>query len=520
MADLAPNHRVELVAALQRADPEAFITALWASNALQTGRSELAVPTLRRVPADAATDGMLGSHAIYPWELETLANELFALSGSTFSSLIDFADWPTLAWLVNMLRNVEGEEYWARRDEIDIRKELGRIGARQFEWQRGFTTTAEFYRNVVIYGQGECARFMAARHGVSVVDMTFVGYALMAALLKQPMLRHRNDLAMLHDLGVTKSSLRRVLVRIAAPVGTVRVEAAELRLHAAGTAYSPSILRRYPCILMGPGGRRLRAPLPDLVIARVTSGLFYDVVEGGGSIRAEYGGNFEAYAHRLFKAMIPNLDLLREWEYRAGGSTSRTPDLVSLTAEGAVELAMECKASRMSVTARFGEDPSGERGYDEMAKGVTQIWRFFSHCRRGLTGRVATPEAKGLLLCLDDWFLARSSMAEDVLARAHARADLIDGGLPVEDRRPIGFASINEIEMALRRASKDTFMRTVDIASSPERRGWMFQFLHEEVAGDRGERRPYPFEDELEELLPWWRLLRSARDDQKTDADA
>ena len=507
----------ELTAALQRADPEAFVANLWAANALQSGRSSHAMPYLRRVPTDAAIDGILGPHAIYPWELETLANEMFAAPRQKFTSLIDFGDWPALAWLANLLRNIEGAEYRDRRSELDMFRELGRIGARQFEWQRGFTTTAEFYRSVVMYGQGECARFLSERHGVTAADMTFVGYGLMAATLQEPLIRPRADLAILGELGVSRTAIARVMDRIAAPIDLVRAEAAELRRLGAGTAYAPSILRRYPSVLMGAGRRRLRTPLPQLLVARVTSGLFYDVVEGGGPVRGEYGANFETYTHRLLGAMVPDLDLRREWEYRAGGSTSRTPDLVSLDAQGAVDLVIECKAARMSVTARFGEDPSGERGYDEMAKGVTQLWRFFSHCRLGLTGRVATPAAKGLLVCLDDWFLARSRMAEDVIARAHRRADVIDGGIPVEDRRPVGFASINEIEMASRRATRGTFMRAVDVASSPERRGWMFQFLHDELVPKGIERRPYPFDDELEELLPWWRLLRVARGDDPAD---
>lgn len=505
----------ELTAALIRADPETFVTNLWAANALQSGRSTRAMPHLRRVPIDAATDGILGPHAIYPWELETLANEMFAVHRPTFTSLVDFGDWPRLAWLTDVLRRLEGAEYRDRRSDQDIFTELGRIGARQFEWQRGFTTTAEFYRSVVIYGQGECGRFLSDRHGVTVADMTFVGYGLMAAMLQDPLLRPRVDLAVLEDLGVSRVAIGRVLDRIAAPIDVVRAAATDLRGLGTGTAYAPSILRRYPSILMGAGRRRLRTPLPELLVARVTSGLFYDVVEGGGPVRAEYGVNFETYTHRLLGVMIPDLDLRREWEYQAGGSTSRTPDLISLNVQGAVDLVMECKAARMSVTARFGEDPSGERGYEEMAKGVTQLWRFFSHCRRELTGRAATPEAKGLLICLDDWFLARSTMAADVISRAHARADVIDGGIPAEDRRPVGFASINEMEMALRRATRRTFMQAVDVAASPERRGWMFQLLHDELVPEGSERRPYPFDDELEELLPWWQVLRVARGEDR-----
>lgn len=119
-----------------------------------------------------------------------------------------------------------------------------------------------------------------------------------------------------------------------------------------------------------------------------------------------------------------------------------------------------------------------------------------------------------MVVCLDDWFLARGAMVAEVLSRAHALADAIDGGLPQEDRRPIAFVSINEVEVALRTATPGTFLAAVDRASGEDRRGWLFQSLHDQVAGRDAVRRPYPFDDDLEELLPWWRLLREAKGEQ------
>lgn len=512
--DEARALRRDLATVLARVDPEQMAAAFWAANALQTGRAEAMSGMLSRVPEDAASDGILGGHAIYPWELETLANELLATPQQRFTTALNIGDWPILAEIANMLRRVEGAEYGVRRTEQDIFMELGRISARQFEWQRGFVTTAEFYRSVAVYGQGECERYMREAHGVGVAEMTFVGYSVMAGMLGLPVLRPRTDLQVLQGLGMSAEAVKRVLARISAPVATVRAEASRIRGQGQQIAYSPSILRRFPCLLFGPGGRRMRAPLPDLITGRVTSGLFYDVIGGGGAVRDEYGRRFEGYVHRLFEAMLPGLPLEREWTYRRAGSNFNTPDLISIDDTGTVAAVMECKASRMSIAARFDEDPSGDRGYGEMAKGVSQIWRFFSHCRLGLTGRQAAEEARCMVVCLDDWFLARGAMVAEVLRRAHALADGIDGGLPQEDRRPVAFVSINEIEVALRTATPNTFLAAVDRASGEDRRGWLFQSLHDDITGRGAERRPYPFDDDLEELLPWWRLLREAKDAQ------
>lgn len=130
-------------------------------------------PFFGSVPDEAATDGILGSHAIYPWELETLANELLAFPTASIFNLFDCQSWHDIADTVNVLRNLENAEYSVRRSKLNILQEMGRIGARQFEWQRGFSNKAVFYRSALIYGQGECAHYFATEHGFTVNDFTF-----------------------------------------------------------------------------------------------------------------------------------------------------------------------------------------------------------------------------------------------------------------------------------------------------------------------------------------------------------
>ncbi|SEL80157.1 hypothetical protein SAMN05216382_2676 [Sphingomonas palmae] len=487
---------------------------IWAVNALQTGRSDKALPFFRGVPAGAATEGIVGPHAVYPWELETLANELLTTPRRSRYTTFDAKGWPSVTALVNLLRRLEGAEYAARRAQLPIMQELGRISARQFEWQRGFTTTAEFYRSVSVYGQGDSARYLAEEHKLTVADMTFVGYGLMAGFLLDPVMRPGSDLKVFQALGVAPERLQAVLARIARPISHVVEIAPGARAEGDATAYKPSVLRQFPCITFGPRGRRMRAPLPDLIVSRVTSGLFYDVVGGGGAVRADYGRRFEAYVLRLLGAMLPQMPFEREFSYRAAGEDIASPDILLTEADDSLRLIIECKATRMSFNARFSEDPSGERGYEEMAKGVAQIWRFFSHCRRGLTGRALSNDVRGLLLSLDDWFVARPGMIEKVMVRAEVIAGDMDPGIVVGDRRPVTFASIAQLESVLRVATPETLLQAVEEAAKVDRYGWLLSSIHTDLFGTGLQRRPFPFDDELEELLPWWRLVRQARDAQ------
>lgn len=503
MPDELLRRRRELAMQLSHSDDEHFIRMLWTLNALQTGRSEHAYPYLLQVPKGADTMGILGPHAIYPWELETLGNELLATPKHSLYRLFDTRHWPVIAQLVNGLRAVENAEYGARREDLNIFREMSRIGARQFEWQRGFFTSADLYRSAFIYGQGDCADYLEQSAGFSVADITLVGFALMTAFMPRPIIWPDRDLTIMQQFGLTSPLVQRVIKRIAQPASTLRAEAAKLRQAGDAVAYKPSILRRFPCILMGPRNRRMYAPLPDLIGSRVTSGLFYDTIDGGGPIRAETGRRFEAYGHALISATLPALNVEREWSYNTPAGRYDTPDILAVDADDVTNLAIECKAARMSINARFGENPHGERGYEEIAKGVFQLWRFFSHCRLGLTGRSLSPDVMGLILTLDEWFVASGQMIDGVIVRAHALADGHDPPIIQEDRRPVAFCSISELETTLTTATEQSFMGTVALASG-ERRGWVFFALHNELDAPKVESRPYPFYDGIGELLPWF----------------
>ena len=184
------------------------------------------------------------------------------------------------------------------------------------------------------------------------------------------------------ELGLTNELYARVLNIISLPIEEIRSQASELRNKVRQpVAYKPSVLRRYPCISFDKGART-RAPLVNLIMDRITSGLYYDVIGTGGPVPAEIGRQFERYCSELISKSLSGLSCQPETKYTNG---IHTPDI--LIYEGReCRLVAECKAKRMTVAARFGEDPLNQAaaGFDELGKGVFQIWRHFSFVRRGL----------------------------------------------------------------------------------------------------------------------------------------
>ena len=509
--DQLPALRMQFAAKLANADDFTFLRMLWTLHALQTGRSDEASDFLSGYPPEAMTAGILGQSAIYPWELETLANELLTTPKGPYRTF-NCGDWNAVGHLVNGLRAVENAEYGVRRGELNVFIEMGRIAARQFAWQRGFFDIPQLYRNAFIYGQGRCADYLQGSAGLAVSDMTFVGFALISVFNSSPKIRPVSDLHLLHDWGIDSEALHRVLDRISRPIGELRSVASLLRKVDLEVAYKPSILRQFPCISGGHRNRDLVAPLPNLIMDRVTNGLFYDVIGGGGQVRDEIGRRFESYCLALFSDMLKGTRFVSEATYRTRLGPIVTPDILMFDDQGAVQLAIECKASRMSVTARFGDSPEGERGYEEIAKGVTQLWRFFAHCRLRVAAERLADDFQGLILTMDEWFAGRSTLIPQIIARAHYLADAGVHNIPIVDRRPVAFCTISELETVLSTATSMSLLEAIRIGSG-ERVGWIFSILHGEAKAEKTPPKDYPFLESLGELLPWYPRLIELRDD-------
>ena len=236
------------------------------------------------------------------------------------------------------------------------------------------------------------------------------------------------------------------------------------------------------------------------------------MIGGGGSVRDEIGRHFEAYSFALLSEMLTGTHFVPEARYPTRLGPIATPDILMLDANGAVSLAIECKASRMSVTARFGEAPEVDRGYEEIAKGVMQLWRFFAHCREQIAPNRLAADVQGMILTMDEWFAGRSTIIPRITERANELADASAHHIPQGDRRSIAFCTISELETVLSTATMESLQETVRIGSG-DRQGWIFATLHQEAQAAKTEPKDYPFEEELGALLPWYARVAELKED-------
>ncbi|PRD43144.1 hypothetical protein C5748_13140 [Phyllobacterium phragmitis] len=479
-----------------------MISLISAVVAVQSGNQK-ALRAVRDLPPEAVSAELGSPYHIPLWSLETLVNELLATPkpkgfGVGRTRLLNAKLFRTLKTLHSVLVHLENAEDGIFLESHDVFSEMARIAQRQFPWQRGVVNAPHLYRSILLYGTGTAREYFEVNAGTSLPDFVKTATYLYAALSKNGFIDRSRDLS---TIGVTPAMREAALARTAILHAEARTLTARMRRGKRHTAYSPSILRDFPILAFGDQGERLRAPIPDLIMHRYTSGLYLDVVQGGPSVWTDIGRRFETYVLEYLQAMLEPYLVTGEKEYGPKKARHRTPDILVARDTGIVA-AVECKAKRMSFDARFADDPvaSAALGFDELAKGMFQLWRFFSHARRGLTGDLSVDLAcQGVIVTADSWLTMAAKQAEKVVAAAHILANA-EGDIEDIDRRDIAFCQIDDVEYSLQNGTAESFLAACREIASGEKKWFMLSVAS---SANRDILREYPFKHRIPELLPW-----------------
>jgi hypothetical protein len=500
---------------LAMAKDEEFVLLIWAINALQSNRAD-AVAGLLSYPPEAVTTDLASPYAIKKWEQETLVNQRLLVPAYEDKDgkprTLNCQAFEAVIPLVNSLRKLENAESAMHLKRINIVQELHRIGHRQFPWQRGRLNISQLYRYAFIYGGPLCRNYFEQKNGLAINELSLVGFGYFASLSLRPSTPVHLPL---NNLGVSADKVTAAIALLSTSIadGRTHLKAmiASLDSSRRGIAYQPSLIRKYPLILIN-GAKDACSPLPELILSRITSGLYYDLVAGGQPILNEASLQFERYSADFMQAMLPTLNVSGSHKYKVGVQEFETPDVL-LRENGKATIVVECKATKLTFFAQFGDDPFEEarKGYEQIAKAVFQLWRYFSHSRRGILGDGgAAPDAHGIVLTLEPWlYVSRelyTSIVEEAQKLAQQDPDILEG-----DRRPVIFCSIEDLEQVLTIANAEHFKRSLSAACEERFFGWMLWNVNQEVMkelGSANERKAFPFK--LGDVLPWWQQMAAS----------
>lgn len=492
-------------AALSQVEKEAFVQMAWSAWALQEAVPPPEARLKIKHPAEAVTADFGSPWRIHPWEWETLINLLIATPRHEAMPAIPCDDIEWARHVVGHLRKLEDVESGTYLDDANIRAELHRLGQRQFAWQSGFANQADCYRYLYLYGQGACAEYFEKRYDLSIEAFTKAGFVLFAVLSNRSVVRRPIDFT---EVGVTHEIVERAAQIMSLHISQCGEQLSDLNEKTGNlpqpVAYRPSVLREHPILTFGSEHRRLRAPLPPLIMLRITAGLYYDLQGADGGVRNEIAKRFETYSADFLRATMPGFSVEPEYHYKAGSGrrTVATPDIL-VCREGKLELVIECKATKLTFGAQFSIAPSEAAAgkYEELAKGIFQIWRFYADCRHGKTLHLASDNTHALVLTLDNWLVLSRELQEHVLAIARGRADQ-EPDMTEADQRPVVFATIQDFERLLRTTDEDGLLTTLSSAAEGGFLGWSLPRGTADSADGAMVSKDYPFD--IGDLFPCW----------------
>ena len=252
---------------------------------------------------------------------------------------------------------------------------------------------------------------------------------------------------------------------------------------------------------------------------RVTSGLYYDIIPGGQALLNEANDRFEEYCSRYIGTLMGRFKVSRAYRYEPNkGAPIDTPDLL-VEDGGKVVLAAECKATKLTYLAQFAEDPfeAEKKQYLQIANGAFQLWRFFSHARRGLLDEAVGADASAIVLTLDSFLTIGDELKAKIIEEATSLADK-EGDITVEDRRHILFCPIQDLEAIISRSTEDAFLATLKAARDDKKYvGWGLREVHRDKNAEKEPIEPKQFPFKLDDLLPWWKRVDELNEAKEPD---
>jgi hypothetical protein len=516
-------HLNQLLKMFARANDAAFLQMIWAADALQSGREPVAKPYFSTYPPEAAAESSIKTpFGIHRWELETLIVQLFLvpkkLPREQGNLMLDCSKFESIRQTINRLRaleNVESARYLS--GDFTIWGEMHRIAQRQFHWQRGYFNTPQVYRYAYLYARGKCADYFKQAYGFEITDLIFTGFGLFAAYLNGPWVPRKTSVP---EIGLTDEIVQRAFPMMSCSRDQAQIATAALVAQAQGahgspipTALLPSILRKTPLIYIN-DPNRLISPIPETILLRVTAGLYYDLFPGGQDIINDANARFEQYCVDLINAMMERFEVSGAYRYGPKGAQFDSPDVL-IKDRGKLAIVAECKATKLTYLAQFAEDPfeAAKKQYAQLAKGVFQLWRFFSHVRRNLVVEELAADCHAVVFTLDAFMQMSRDPQNKVFAEANALADE-DGNIMPEDRKPVVICPVHDLESILSRSTEDSLLASLTASNEEKYKGWMLREIHRDTGASQqfGKPKLYPFD--MRDVLPWWSRFDELNDEE------
>lgn len=436
---------------------------------------------------------------LFPWDLPAIARDvlLHAQQRGGTKRLNSLAAVQTV---VNSLRNTGNEGSKLRlTGEDDVFNELLRISHHQFPWQQG-RIYKSLTRYLKIFGAPSVTPILEKHTGLTVREFFFLGVALGGHLLRRFDINSAQDYS---EFGIAETKVAAFFSRLSMSIDSLRPLLAAQPVDATWD-YGWNPLEATPLVALDPEHpNRMYCPVPDLLLRRFSTGLYYDLVKIPGFGNA-FGTAFEAYVGEVLAVAYQDepATVLQEAPYLVGRDTHHGPDWIVCDAGG--NLAIECKTKRLTQAARQAGDVALRAEVNKIAEAVVQNYKNIREAQQGLSSwKPNSHPIIPLVITFEDWFFLGPLLHE--LLEQGVRSQLLDAGLDVSliETMPYAVMSCREFELCIGAVREGGIAKFFQGKRKGEYLQWMWpEYLNHEYKGMKPINFQKAFEADWRKIIP------------------
>ena len=422
-------------------------------NALRTLEIESVLQLVRRKHGEvdssgrAAIQDRCGSAIgiVFNWELHLLAREAMLHAGR--DPWLRRADRGDLIPLVNHIRRIT-EEISKRAIDSGERamKSLHTLMHQQARWQNP-RDWDRLYRAHRVYGSQLVRDMFEAIVGTSLPSMITMAFATAGQAARVGVVDAAADYS---GVGVTQDERDAYFAMVGASYSEAREALSAAQRYDEGWSHTWNYLEAKPLVcLWDDRPKQFLCPIPELVLRRVTEGLFYDLAKSGAKYGNAYGLAFQDYVGDVLTVQFKRSSqkVMAEEEYRVKRDRKDGVDWIVSDATG--HLMIECKTRRMRLDAKI--TPDSEHLTETLSDLADSIVQHYRNVHDALECKTAwKPDGLPvypILVTYEDWYLFAPHVVEylDTLVLRKLTARGLQGLL---EESPYTVTSIAEFEKA------------------------------------------------------------------------
>lgn len=448
----------------------------------------------------APSPDLVGKH-VYPWDLEIIVRELILNADKRGTEgLCNFKE---LAITLNHIRRLEGAPYEDEENKGNVLVDLQRMAHRQFRWQSGNRKrAAQLMRALKVFGGPELEEKVVAEFGLTMPQLLQLGLILGAELRRRPFVQLDADYS---AIGIPVDATQTLIRRLVCDISEMREATRKAQQYNDAWLYATFPLEFKPLLLIDPEEpNRAICPVPMYMLNRISSGVFYDVVNADGFANS-YGEAFERYVGEVIhKVMVGERYRVQSPPPYAAVKSKLKHGVDWIVSDGSGHIFIECKTKRMSLGAKNLTDEAAlGKDMEAIKQAVVQNYLNIIDAKNGLTTWVDDgAPIYPLVITLEDWHLFSTHLTDwlyksvvEELASKQVDPEIVDD-------LPYSIASASDFETLLQVAAARSIDDLFALKTDDTHRSWGWVgFLPQNFSEESAQINLLVFEDEVPRLL-------------------